>query len=1034
MKRTAARQWLVPTIQNKLLLVMLLVALVPLLVFGLIAYLKARDALMDQVGERLHSESMLAMSQIERTFAFSYENIRSWAELEVMQAVERGDPEGAISEMLNNYQGAYKVYGTLAAADRDGSVVAAGDVDLVGITVAEANWFKQVLNTKQPHMSPLRLDPFLGGFGVSIALPIFRRYTEDQLIGVLNVRLDWQELLKQIREIEVSLNGQNEKGYAVLIDEEGYVLAAPDFILAQEDGSLTFENSLRVHGKRWWGAANPELLERLLHQPGHRFVRRGELEYLLVNMPAKQFQYIGNTGWSLVLVRDADDALADIAFIRERALSIAGLAVVVIILVAYFLSRQIGKPIARLSLWAKEISHGSLDRSISLRSNDELAHLAQSLDEMRQNLKNYLDELYESKERYRAVMSSIECVVWEARLDPVQVTLVSGHVEHVVGHSSGQVIRMMAEWRDHVHPDHHQKVLTAFEYAVDNGRDNYVECKVRRKDGQWLWVKALISVVLEGITVTRLRGVIVDINDTMKAAEDMADARDMAIKTAQDKTRFMAIVSHEIRTPMNGILGMLDVFNDNGISREQKQALDMARRSGRNLLSLVDDVMDYARMESGQLQFSYEEINIHDVFNSALNLVAVDAYRKGLDIGGIMEASLPQLVVTDPTKLRQLLTGLLANAVKFTHHGSILVWAELLPNDRLYVEVKDTGVGVDAQRQKDLFAPFVQEDGSTTRQYGGSGLGLALCRGIAQAMGGEVGVKSIKGVGSSFYFELPVEVPPDQLSPVMQAHREFQALYDDAAVLLVGDVPATQMVMQMACRQWGLSFHWEPKEGRLLRNLETVLSEQNYRWVFIAQEISDRFWQALGPYLSQPDSARVIQLRLPTDRYGQRPLPHIYVPFTLTRLADCLLGRSETAPANGLASSQLNGLPRVLVVDDNEVNRRVACGYLRKLGFSADIAEDGQQALDAVKQNRYGMVFMDCQMPVMDGYQSTREIRKYLDGKPLPIIAVTANAMEGDREKCLASGMDDYLAKPLRMDSVKQVAEHWVTHKQRASG
>ena len=1032
------RRWLAPTIQNKLLAVMLVVSLAPLVIFGTLAYFKSRETLINQVGERLQAASLLAMSQIDRTFGFSQENIRSWAALAVMQEVERGDPQGLVSDMLRDYQKAYAVYSTLVAVDMEGVVVAGGDRDLIGISVADAEWFRQAKASRAPVLSPLRMDPQLGGYGVSISVPIFRSYS-DQMVGVLKASFDWRELLMQVQAIDVVPGGQTELGYAVLIDHDGFVIAAPDFILARDTGSVNQEDQLRVSGQRWWVAQNPLLLDRLLNRAGHRYVRYGRSELLLVNMPSQDFRNIRDAGWSLVLVRDANDALADIAYIRERALLIGVLAILLIGVVAYVMSRQIGEPISRLSRWAEDLSRGNLDRKLSLRSNDELGQLAVALDNMRQDLKSYLDEITESKERYQAIIGSIDCVVWEAQIQPPRVTLLSGQVEHVVGHSPEQVLEMLREWRRWIHPDHHERILQAFNESVSGARDSYVEFKVRRGDGEWVWFKALISVVIDGLKVTGLRGVIVDIDDIVKAAEDMALARDYAVRTAENKSRFMAIVSHEIRTPMNGMLGMLDMLDDSTLNDEQRGTLHMAQRSGRNLLSLVDDVMDFSRLESGEMEFRHEQINVHELLHSAINLVAPDAYKAGLDIGIVLEANLPLKIVTDATKLRQLLTSLLSNAVKFTSHGSILLWAEMLPPHRLYVEVKDTGIGIDAAAQQDLFKPFVQLDASSTRRHGGSGLGLALCQGIVNAMGGKIGVKSIKGVGSSFFFELPVEVPGAQVSLAAQMRSNFQQYqqgqrFQHSAVLLIGDLPATQMVIQIACQQWGLEFHWEPKETRIIRNLDEVLTSRNYRWIFIAQEISDRFWEKLSPYLGRSEHARIIQLRLPTERYGQRPLPHLYVPFSTAQLADCMTGRHDAEVLEVAPKLQVADLPRVLVVDDNEVNRRVACGYLRKMGFTCDIAENGQQALDAVKDNPYLMVFMDCQMPVMDGYEATRQIRRWLDGRPLPIIAVTANAMEGDREKCLSAGMDDYLAKPLRRDSLESTITRWLPDGQRARG
>ncbi|MDY6920165.1 MAG: response regulator [Pseudomonadota bacterium] len=1027
MDRQKTRLRFAPTIQNKLLLVMLVVSLVPLMILGTLAYLKSRETVIDQVGERLQATSLLAMSQIDLIFGFSRENVRSWAELDVTQLVERGDPEGILSNTLYDYQRAYGVYNNLVAVDVDGFIAAAGDPDLVGVSVQDSGWFREARTTRQPFLSPLRLDPVLGGYGVGIVVPIFSKDQPDRWIGVLKASLDWRELLTQVASIHVGAAQQNREGFAVLIDREGYLLAGPDFLLFDEVGPSS-DDPTRVFGGKWWVADSPQLLSNLLQRPGHRYVRKGERQLLLVNMPAESFANISETGWSLILVRDADDALRGIAEIRERAVAIGLIVSLLILVVAFVMSRQVGAPIARLSAWARDLSKGNLNRRISLRSNDELAQLAGSLDDMRRNLKKNLDDLMESKERYQSIINSIDCVVWEARLDPVQVMLVSGRVEHVLGYNSGRVLKMQYAWRDYVHPDQQQAVMDAFQHAVTEASDTYVEFKIRHGNGNWIWVKALLSVVIDGLQVTGLRGVVVDINEIVRAAEDMARARDLALRTAEDKSRFMAIVSHEIRTPMNGILGMLDMFEESGLNTEQGEALQLAKRSGRHLLSLVDDVMDFSRLESGEMRFQETEFNVYELFNSAVNLVAVDAYQRGLDLGVVAEASLPQRVVADVTKLRQVLTGLLSNAVKFTEHGSILLWSELLPGNRLYVEVKDTGVGIAPERQADLFNPFVQEDLSSTRRFGGPGLGLALCKGLLEAMGGKLGVRSIKGVGSSFYLELPVAVPPGQESLNERLRAEFQQRHAGAALLLIGDLPATQMVLQMACQQWGLEFHWEPKETRIIRNLDEVLYRQDYHWIFMAQEISDRFWQQLNPHLGRDDAPRIIQIRVPSLRYGQRPLPHIYVPFNQQQLADCMLDRGqELEPVVTRPIHSVPALPRVLVVDDNEVNRRVACGYLRKMGFSFDVAEDGMQAVEAVQSQDYGLIFMDCQMPGMDGYEATKAIRDWLQGRPLPIIAITAHAMEGDRQKCLDAGMDDYLAKPLRKDTLYSVVERWLT-------
>ncbi|MCG8313917.1 MAG: response regulator [Pseudomonadales bacterium] len=1016
---------LAPTIQSKLLLAMMVVSLVPIFIFGTIVYYQARDSLITQVGERLQAASHLAMSQVERSFLFSVENIRSWSELEIMQEISQGDPYGVVSEMLSDYQRSWGYYSNLVVADTNGKVIAAGDRDLLGSAVTEASWFRKTMSTGVSHLGELRLDPYVGGYGVAISVPIFEKDTK-RIIGVLSAGYSWSELLAMVNDIEVISGGQNEKGYALLIDADGYIIAAPSFILLQDDGSTANSDILRVFGRRWWPVEDPYVLQQMLNVSSHRYIERGDEHLLVVNQPSNAYTTLSELGWSLLLVRDANDALSDLTVIRERALIIAFLTCVLIFLISSLVSRRVAQPLLALAEWAKDVARGDLNRKIEIQSQDEIGELALSLDDMRLDLKGYLDELYEAKEKFQTLISSIDCIVWEAEVDPIRITEVNGQTEHVLGESNDALVTKMQAWRNWVHPEHIDRISNAFRKAVDSAQDNYVEFKAQHSDGRWVWMKAFVSVEINGLNVVGLRGVMVDINDIIRAAEEIQEAHDIAVKTAESKSRFLAIVSHEIRTPMNGLLGMLEILRDSPLEADQEQQLDLALTSGKNLVELVNDVLDFSRLESGDMEFTHETVTLSTFLNEQVALVAPDAYQKGLDIGVVVEANMPHQVLLDPVKVRQVLAALLSNAVKFTTHGSVLVWAEMLSENRLYVEIKDTGIGIEADQQEAIFQPFVQEDLSTTRRFDGSGLGLALCRRLVEAMGGNIGVKSIRGVGSSFYFELPIKSETNALDALSNEKSQLKNMKSCGAVILIGDLPATKMVLQIACQQWGIEFDWEPKEARVIRHLDQILSKRDYQWIFIAQEMSERFWANMNPYLASHKDARIIQLRLPHEKYGQRPLPHLYVPFIREDLLSCMLDAQRVKTVADNSPVTAGALPKVLVVDDNPVNRKVAAGFLKKLGFDSDIAEDGLQAVHAVEKNDYGLILMDCQMPVMDGYEATRQIRLQLKGRFLPIIAVTANAMEGDREKCLSAGMDDYMAKPLRKDALNQMVFGWL--------
>ncbi|MCG8669478.1 MAG: response regulator [Pseudomonadales bacterium] len=1006
---------------------MMIVSLVPIFIFGAIVYYQAKDSLITQVGERLQAASHLAISQIERSFNFSAENVQSWAELEIMQEIAKGDPEGLVSEILADYQRSWGYYSNLVVADMDGMIVAAGDKDLLGAGVSEARWFKETLATQERNLGALRLDPYVGGYGVAISVPIFRTDSGGEMIGVLSAGFSWSELLEMVNDIEVVSDGQSEKGYALLIDRDGYIIAAPSFILLEDDGSTANSDILRVFGRRWWPVEDPYVLQQMLNVPSHRYIERGDEHMLVVNQPSNAYETLSALGWSLLLVRDANDALKDLTVIRERALMIALLTCFLIFIISIVVARRIAKPILALAEWAKTVARGDLNRQVDIRTHDEIGELATSLDDMRLDIKGYLDEIYEAKERFQSLINSIDCIVWEADVNPVKISMVNGQTDHVLGHSNQELLDQMQDWHNWVHPDDLDKIRSTFRNAVDSAQDTYVEFRAKHAEDRWVWLKALLSVEIHGMHVVGLRGVMVDINDIVRASEEVKEAHDIAVTTAENKSRFLAIVSHEIRTPMNGLLGMLDILRDTPLEEDQKQQLDLAWTCGKNLLALVNDVMDFTRLEEGEVEFNYEHVTLQDVLNDQVAVVAPDAFGKGLDIGVVVEANMPHQVTLDPVKVRQVLAALLSNAVKFTSHGSVLVWAEMLSNGRLYVEVKDTGVGIASEDQSEIFQPFVQEDVSTTRRFEGSGLGLALSRRIVEAMGGTIGVKSIKGVGSSFYFELPV-TGEEMRHDILEAERKRLSSKRErgGAALLIGDLPATKMVLQIACQQWGIDFDWEVKESIVVRNLEQVLSQKEYRWIFIAQEMSDRFWAKMNPYLAKNQNARIIQLRLPQEKYGQRPLPHLYVPFTREGLLGCMLDAERVVAQQSEANAARSGLPKVLVVDDNPVNRKVAAGFLKKLGFEVDMVEDGLQAVKAVEDNEYGLVLMDCQMPVMDGYEATRQIKQNLKGRYLPIIAVTANAMEGDREKCLEAGMDDYMAKPLRKDALNQKVFGWL--------
>ncbi|PCJ31953.1 MAG: hypothetical protein COA99_16795, partial [Moraxellaceae bacterium] len=596
------------------MLVMLVVSLAPLLVFGLLSYHQARDLLINQVGERLHAASHFAMSHIDRTFAYSKENVHSWAELAVMQAVANGDPAGAISAMLTDYQRTYGIYSSLVVTNASGHITAAGDRALLGVDVSQSPWFIETVKQAAPRMGKLRLDPYVGGYGVAISTPIFRENSDNEIIGILNASFSWAELQSTVNSIEVVSEGQTAQGYATLIDRDGFILAAPRFVLLGDEGNVAASvveraaevsadksadksadesNISRAFETRWWQAENPEVLQQLLEVPAQRYLQRDGRQLLVVNTPATSFDHLSATGWSLLLVRDAEDVLAGVASIRERTLLIALITAISIVVLAYFLAWQITRPIKKLSLWSKDFAKGNLNRELKIQTSDEIGLLAESLDGMRENIKGYIDELSEAREQVQTLIDSLNCVVWEASVEPFRIINVSGQVGQVLGYDAKTMRNRMSNWNSWIHENHWVRVESTFLNAIKHAQDAYCEVKAKHAEGHWVWLKVFISVVIEDDNVIGLRGVAVDISDIVSASEEMKEARDLAVSTVESKTRFLAIVSHEIRTPMNGMLGMLSMLKEAKLGADEQAKIDMACQSGKHLLELVNDVMDY---------------------------------------------------------------------------------------------------------------------------------------------------------------------------------------------------------------------------------------------------------------------------------------------------------------------------------------------------------------------------------------------------------------------------------------------------------
>jgi len=697
------------------------------------------------------------------------------------------------------------------------------------------------------------------------------------------------------------------------------------------------------------------------------------------------------------------------------------------------ITRSIGERLRRVGEDALAISHGIVPASVP-SGKDEISQLNRSLHEIIAHGR----EREECLSHYKLLSDQAQDIIlW---LGPNnEIVEANKAASEAYGYPLAELISLpVSALRT---PDTREAIPAQLDHAREQGTAFYETTHLRKNGDEFPAEVSLSSTIVDGKPM--VLEIVRDISER-KRAEAVTAAYEEAIEVSRLKSEFVATMSHEIRTPMNAVIGMTELLLDTELTSEQRQHTEIVRDSSFALLGIIDNILDFSKIEAGQMDLELRETNVVDLVESAAAVLAEQAHRESISLMTHVAPQLPAVVVCDQMRIRQVLVNLIGNAVKFTEAGGVTVSVTHCGNggrsSLVRFAVKDSGVGFDAATAEKIFEPFRQADGSTTRKYGGTGLGLSICRQLVDLMGGTLGVESTPGVGSEFAFTLKLRRARISVTP-----QKFSL--PGRRVLVVDNDEAARRIVCSYVSRWGMVCEVAANADEALVALRrSAEAGTPYNVVIIdyaMPEGNDGFELAAlikeDPRVA--DTPLIMITAFDCSKRGHAAIAsgfsrYLTKPIRQSHLFDCIVeatGASHQTMSEPLERRKTNRqlsddhVPRrserILLVEDEPVNQLLAQQQLRKIGFFTHAVADGEQAVEAIAHEHYDLVLMDCQMPIMDGFAAARAVRRReaKTGRRIPIVAMTANARREDRDECIAAGMDDYLAKPVQLEHLREM-------------